>query len=71
MSDNTRKSNKPPIGIVPARITSRARIQDLAAAIERYAGDYDVSIMYVKKWAFEILKHVEIIEQESEDKTND
>lgn len=63
-----RKSKTPPVGIVPAAIVSRARIQDLAAAIERYAGDYDTSIRHIKKWASEILKQVEIIEGESEDK---
>ncbi len=66
-----RKSEKPPVGIVPAAIVSRARIQDLAAAIERYAGNYDTSIRHIKKWASEILKHVEIIEGESEDKANE
>ncbi len=66
-----RKSEKPPVGIVPAAIVSRARIQDLAAAIERYAGNYDTSIRHIKKWASEILKHVEIIEGESEDNNNE
>ena len=59
MSDYTR----PPLGCAPSYIPAGKRIQDLAEAIYRAGACAEHYPGHIKKWAKEILRQCDIIEE--------
>jgi len=59
MSDYTR----PPLGCAPSYIPAGKRIQDLAEAIYRAGAYAELYPGHIKKWAKEILRQCDIIEE--------
>lgn len=56
---------KPPVGVSPAWITSRRRINSLAEAIARFSNDSfegAVNTKVIRDWASEIIGHCDILE---------
>lgn len=59
------KVQKPPLGCVPASITSRARIKELADAISVYSEYFDdFTIDLMDQWAGEIQGHCNILRKD-------
>lgn len=54
------KEGKPELGCKPYYVSSAERVEDLAGAISRYAGNIDSEHEKIRQWAEEIRMHCDI-----------